>query len=156
VIKRILIVDDEELIRYALTAALRRDDALVLAISCGQDALAAIDHTAYDLCILDIHLPDMNGLDIMKTVKKVSPATKIIIMTASEIDAEMMKSIEEHADMLLPKPFDLDRVKSFVEHTLWAGTPVCRARDHFLNEKEKDDKPFINWLMDGTRRFELC
>jgi DNA-binding NtrC family response regulator len=124
VIKRILIVDDEELIRYALTAALRREDVLVLAVSCGKDALAELDHTGYDLCILDIHRPDMNGLDIMKTVKTVSPATKIIIMTASEVDAEMMKSIEEHANLLLPKPFDLDRFKSFVERILGRNARV--------------------------------
>ena len=153
-IKKILIVDDENLICYSLTAALRREDTCARSASCGKDALAEIAHTVYDLCILDIHLPDMNGLDIMKLVKKVSPATKIIIMTGSVVDAEMMKSIEEHADLLLPKPFDLDRVKSFVEHLLGGGMHVRRAGDYFYNENE--DNPFINWLMDGTRRFELC
>ncbi len=153
-IKRILIVDDEELIRSALTAALRRDDTLVLAVSCGKDALAEIGQSVYDLCILDIHLPDMNGLDIMKTVKTVSPATKIIIMTASEVDAGMMKSIEEHATLLLPKPFDLERLKAFVERIFGDGTTARRAGDYLF--KEKDEKSFVNWLVDDMRQYEFC
>ena len=154
VVKKILIVDDENLICYALTAALRKEDTCARSVSCGKDALAEMDHTVYDLCILDINLPDMSGLDIMKTVKKVSPTTKIIIMTGSLVDADMMKSIEEHADLLLPKPFDLDRVKSFVEHILGTGTTVQRAGDSHC--KEKDDKPFANWLLDGRRQYEFC
>ncbi len=153
-IKKILIVDDEDLIRSALTVALRREDTLVLAVSCGKDALAEIGQSVYDLCILDIHLPDMNGLDVMKTVKTVSPATKIIIMTASEVDAGMMKSIEEHADLLLPKPFDLARVKSFVEHVLRGVPPTYRTGDCFC--KEKDRKSFINWLVDDRKQYEFC
>lgn len=156
VVKKILIVDDENLICYALTAALRREDICARSVSCGRDALAEMDHTVYDLCILDINLPDMSGLDIMKTVKKVSPATKIIIMTGGVVSPEMLKSIQENANLLLPKPFDLERVKSFVDRLLETETPACRARDHFCQEKDKDDKSFINRLLDGQRHFEFC
>lgn len=154
-IRKILIVDDEDLIRYALTAGLRREDICARSVSCGKDALAEIAHTVYDLCILDIHLPDMNGLDIMKIVKRVSPAAKIIIMTGSEVDVGMMKSIEEHADLLLPKPFDLGRVKAFVDHLLGGGTPVQRAGDYF-NKEKKVGRPFMDWLMDDKKEYEFC
>jgi len=154
VVKKILIVDDEDLIRYALTTALQREDTCARSVSCGKDALAEIDHTVYDLCILDIHLPDMNGLDIMKTVKKVSPATKIIIMTASEVDVEMMSSIEEHAMLLLPKPFDLDRVKAIVELILDDQTTAQQAGDYC--NKEEVGRPFIDGLMADKRHYEFC
>jgi DNA-binding NtrC family response regulator len=154
VIKRILIVDDEKLICYSLTAALRREGTCVRSVSCGKDALAEIGHTVYDLCLLDIRLPDMNGLDIMKSVKEVSPATKIIIMTASVVDAEMMRSIEENATLLLPKPFDLDRVKSFVEHILLGGPPEYQTGDCFC--KEIDERSFVNRPMDDKRQYKFC
>ena len=154
VVKKILIVDDENLICYALTAALRREDTCARSVSCGKDALAEMDHTVYDLCILDINLPDMSGLDIMKTVKKVSPATKIIIMTGGVVSPEMLKSIQENANLLLPKPFDLDRVKSFVEHILGSETPVRPARGRFSEENE--NTVFINYLRDGMRQYECC
>ncbi len=122
--KRILIVDDEHLIRHSLSAGLRQDDTTVEAVSCGKDALSEFERNFYNLCFLDIHLPDMNGLDIMKTVKKASPATKIVILTGSEVDAEMMKSIQENAHLLVAKPFDLDQIKTCTDHLLARGTPA--------------------------------
>ncbi len=150
--KRILIVDDEQLIRYALSAAFRQDDTYVKPVSCGKDALAEIDHIYYNLCFLDINLSDMNGLDIMKTIKKISPSTKIIIMTGGEVDAEMLKSIQENADLLMAKPFDLDRIKGFVEHILGHGTPAFQGEDQGYDGIDRES--FVNWMMDDKRQHE--
>ena len=126
--KRILIVDDENLIRYSLSAALRQDDTYVKAVECGKDALSEINHIFYDLCFLDVNLPDMNGLDLMKVVKKSSPATKIVIMTGGVVDApEMLQSIQANANLLLPKPFDLDRIKLFVDRIIGQGMSIRRS-----------------------------
>src|SRR5450759_4359608 len=114
--KKILIVDDESLIRHSLAAALRQDDTYVKAVPCGNDALSQIDALFYQLCFLDVNLPDINGLDLMKTIKRSSPATKIIIMTAGVVDKpESVRSIQANADLFLAKPFDLDRVKRLVD-----------------------------------------
>jgi DNA-binding NtrC family response regulator len=122
VTKKILIVDDESLIRHSLSAALRQDDIQVKAVPCGKDALGEIDTVFYDLCFLDVNLPDINGLDLMKTVKRSSPATKIIIMTAGMVDEpELVQSIQANANLFLSKPFDLDRVKLFVDRILEQG-----------------------------------
>jgi DNA-binding response OmpR family regulator len=121
--KRILIVDDESLIRYSLSAAFRQDDIQVKAVPCGKDALVEIDAVFYDLCFLDVNLPDINGLDLMRAIKKSSPATRIIIMTASVIDEpERVQSIQANAELLIAKPFDLDRVKLFVDGIMGQGT----------------------------------
>jgi DNA-binding response OmpR family regulator len=149
--KRILIVDDESLIRYSLTAALRRDDTTVESVACGKDGLSEFDRNSYDLCFLDIHLPDMNGLDIMKTFRKASPETKIVILTGSEVDDEMMKSIQENAQLLVAKPFDLDQIKTCTEHLLAHETPVFPAGHYFYNDK--DEVAFINRRVDDKRQF---
>jgi len=113
--KNILIVDDEDLICYSLSAALRRNDTFVKTASCAQDALAEINRTFYNLCFLDIRLPDADGLELMKTVKETSPTTKIIIMTANEIEEDLMRDIQQNSWYFLPKPFELEAVRLLVD-----------------------------------------
>lgn len=151
--KRILIVDDESLIRYSLSAALRQNDILVKAVPCGKDALGEIDALFYDLCFLDVNLPDMNGLDLMKTIKQSSPATKIIIMTASVVDEpELVQSIQLNAELFLSKPFDLDQVELLVERIIGQGTPLCQAGDQSCSRT--GNERFGNRLTDGKRQSE--
>ncbi len=122
----------------------------VRAVACGKDALAEIENNLFNLCFLDIHLPDMSGLDIMRKVRKDSPSTKIVVMTATEVDAEMLKSIQENANLLLSKPFDLDRVKGFVEHLFMNGKPVFGTGRKFYNDQNNDG--FLNWLFEEKRQ----
>jgi len=129
--KRILIVDDESLIGYALAASLRRDDTYIKAVECGKDALSEINHIFYNLVFLDIKLPDACGLDIMKVIKKTSPGTFIVIMTGGVVnDPELMKSIVASAHLFISKPFDLERVKLFVNRFIGDGTSHPLAGDH--------------------------
>jgi DNA-binding NtrC family response regulator len=137
--KKILIVDDEFLILYALSKTLIDDDREIITASNGRDALREIGNRCYDLCLLDLHLPDMNGLDIMKKLREVSPATKIIIITGSVITDVMMKSIQENAHLLLPKPFDVEQVKAFASQMLSQPGPTALPGSTAL----VDDEPFI-------------
>jgi len=125
VTRRILIVDDEPLIRHSLSAAFQNENTCVHAAPCGKDGLALLDRIVYDLCILDINLPDMSGLDIMENVKEASPATKIVIMTAGVVDSHMMRRIQVNANLLAYKPFKLDRLKRTVEEVFAQGADVC-------------------------------
>ncbi len=151
VLKRILIVDDESLIRCSLSAALRRDDTQVKAVPCGNDALREIDMAFYDLCFLDVNLPDIYGLDLMKAIKKASPSSKIIIMTAGVVDEpELVQSIQANANLFLPKPFDLDCVTLFVDRFIGKGTPMRRVEDHSCSPTGHES--FDNQLVDGRRQ----
>jgi ATP-dependent Lon protease len=116
--KKILIVDDEDLILLALSAALRQNGACVKTVSCGKDALAEIDRAFYDLCFLDIHLPDANGLELMKTVREASPATNIVMMSGDTLDDDAKKTMLKTARYFLPKPFDLEQVRSLAHGLL--------------------------------------
>ncbi len=111
---KILLVDDENLILYSLSATLRRDGAEVTAVSNGKDALHEIHRSCFDICFLDVHLPDANGLDLMNIVQKVSPSTRVIIMTALDLTKEQLADLRHNACNFLPKPFDRDHVRSLV------------------------------------------
>ena len=80
-LKKILIVDDENLMRYSLTATFKDADADVMSAATGEEALQAIGRNRFDLCFLDIHLPDMNGLDIMRYLHARCRETRIVMMT---------------------------------------------------------------------------
>ncbi len=148
--KKILVVDDEFLIIYSLSATFQTAGTEVITAPDGKTALKAISENHFDICFLDIHLPDINGLEIMKKLRYFSPGTKIVIMTGSEISDSMMKSIQENAHMLMAKPFDLDRIKEFVDRILTTGKPLYGDEYTAI----KDHMSFIKWLADNNRKHE--
>ncbi len=148
--KKILIVDDEFLINYSLSATFHTGDTEVTTAANGETALKAINENHFDICFLDIHLPDISGLEIMKKLRYLAPGTKVIIMTGSEVSDATMRSIQENAHMLITKPFDLDRIKAFVDRILTTGKPLYRDECTAL----KDHMSFIKWLADNNRKHE--
>jgi DNA-binding NtrC family response regulator len=131
--KKILVADDELLILYALSRALHCVQTEVKTVMTGKDALREIKDHCFDLCLLDIYLPDMVGLDIANILKKTAPTTKIIVMTASEVDTDMMRTIRINSFSFLSKPFDLFQVKSFVNKMLNEGGKSDREIASFMN-----------------------
>jgi DNA-binding NtrC family response regulator len=111
---KILLVDDKELILYSLSKTLRNGGAVVTTVANGKDAFREIQSSSYDICFLDVQLPDANGLELMKTFRELSPKTSIIIMTAVCLNEAQLQSLRDFACHYLPKPFDLDQVQALV------------------------------------------
>lgn len=120
---KILLVDDENLILYSLSKTLKHGDTDVAAVTNGKDALSEIQRASYDICFLDVQLPDSNGLELMKIFRERSPATRIIIMTAGVLNDEQQRALRSHGCHFVPKPFDLDQVQALVEEI--SGHPVA-------------------------------
>jgi CheY-like chemotaxis protein len=121
--KKILVIDDDQLILYGLQKALRHKSVAVTTASSAGLALGELSLCPYDLCLLDIHLPDDNGLELLKTIKRIYPKTKVIIMTASymgndELSANIKQAAENGACHFITKPFDLSEVKDTVQRAL--------------------------------------
>ncbi len=111
---RILLVDDEHLIIYSLSTTLKADGHVVTAVGTGTAALQEMAAGDFDVCFLDINLPDANGLDLMKIFRERSPQTGIIIMTALDLTERQLAEIRSLGCKFLPKPFDLDNVRELV------------------------------------------
>jgi len=113
--KRILIVDDEQLLLHGLERVFQTDVSKaiteVVTAETGKAALAKIVSSPCHLCFLDIFLPDMDGIEVLKKIRTISPKTKVIMMTAGMISSAMQKSIEKNAYMFIPKPFDLLQIR---------------------------------------------
>ena len=121
--KKILVIDDDHLILYGLRKALRQEAVEVTTASSGELALEEISICAYDLCLLDIHLGDYNGLELMKIIKQSCPQTKVIIMTASymgddELSANIKQAAQNGACHFITKPFDLGEIKDILQQAL--------------------------------------
>jgi DNA-binding NtrC family response regulator len=115
--KKILIVDDDPFFLNSLSQAIYKlfgFKGKVKEVGNGIDAIKEAGSSFYNLCFLDINLPDMNGLDVMKKINDLSPETKVAIMTASYLPDDIKKTIEEDASLFIEKPPDLNQVKSFV------------------------------------------
>ena len=95
--RKILIVDDEDLILSGLSKCLADDNTDIKTVSTGADALKEIGSCPYDLCFLDVFLPDVNGIEVLKKIKTLSPATKVVIMTAHDVSDDMSKDIKDNS-----------------------------------------------------------
>jgi DNA-binding NtrC family response regulator len=120
--KKILIVDDEAFFLHGLGNALQTAATEVTVVETGKAALEQITSAPYHLCFLDICLPDIDGMEVLKQIKELSPQTKVIMMTAGIATTAMQETIEKDAYMFLTKPFDLLQVrmltKSVIEEAL--------------------------------------
>ncbi len=145
-----MIIDDEDLIRHSLFAAFNSKDREVITAADRESAFSAISKSCFDLCFLDMHLPDINGLDIMRKLRDVSPRTRIIMMTGSEITDEIMKSVRENAHCLISKPFELEQVKKLVDWILSMGKP-SRGEDSVAAVSNISS---LQWISDDTRKHQ--
>jgi two-component system response regulator PilR (NtrC family) len=119
--KKILIVDDNHLFLSSLSGFIHKVcgfQGRVIEVANGSEAIQEAASSFYSLCFLDLYLPDINGLEVMKTIHFISPETRVAIMTASYIPDYMRKSIEEDASLFIEKSFDLNVIKSFVREGL--------------------------------------
>ena len=137
--KRIMIVDDDNLIRWGLSKhipAFCNYPVEIKSIDNGTEAASEIASSFYDVCFLDIHLPDANGIDVMKKIKKISPKTAVIIMTAEDLDEECKKKVEEMAYQFISKPFDFYQVKFILKNALEKD----RSSESLINMEKRISK----------------
>ena len=112
---RILIVDDEEPFRTALSARLKVRGFGAVAVGTGREALAEIKKTLYDVILLDIKMPEMNGIEALAEIKKINPSLEAIILTGhASVDAAVEITKLGGYDYLL-KPCPLDELLGKIE-----------------------------------------
>ena len=103
---RILLVEDDALLGDGVCAGLRREKNSVDWVKNGETALLAITETQYDCVILDIGLPKMSGLDVLKHIRESDNTVPVIILTAQNEIADRVTGLDAGADDYLVKPFE--------------------------------------------------
>ena len=113
-IKRILVADDEESIRWVLSKSLTKQGFQVDLASDGQEALLMSRKQSYDLAVLDIKMPGLSGLQLLKKFQEECPQALVVIMTAESSMKNAIEAMKLGAYDYLTKPFDLDALDAII------------------------------------------
>lgn len=115
---RILIVDDDENIRKTMTAILEDEGYIVDSAASGKEALEKTNSATYNLALLDIRLPDMEGVELLNLMKDSLPRTRKIMVTGYPSVQNAISAVNKRADAYLIKPVDVEKLLETVKEQL--------------------------------------
>jgi CheY-like chemotaxis protein len=115
---RILVVDDDRTTRLLLTETLRREKFSVAAVADGAAALKKLKDGKFDVALLDIWMPRMNGLEVLSKLKNKARRTKIIVMTSDETPETLLSAVREQAYQYISKPIEPKSLVGLIRESL--------------------------------------
>ncbi|MGH7387945.1 MAG: sigma-54-dependent transcriptional regulator [Candidatus Rokuibacteriota bacterium] len=118
---RILVADDEDSLRWVLEKGLRGAGYEVISVEDGEAAMRAVEREPFDLVLLDVRMPGLDGLTVLERLRELRPDTYVVVMTAHGTMETAIKAMQRGAYDYLAKPFDLDEVLLLSERALAAG-----------------------------------
>ncbi|MBW2308968.1 MAG: sigma-54-dependent Fis family transcriptional regulator [Deltaproteobacteria bacterium] len=107
---KVLVVDDEEIIRESLSGWLQEDGLEVMTAESGPEALQAMERETFDLMLVDLKMPDMDGVQFLQKAQNIRPQTPVLIMTAYASVDTATQAIKEGAYDYVTKPFDPEKI----------------------------------------------
>jgi two-component system response regulator AtoC len=122
--QRILVVDDETGVCHLLKEVLAAEDYQVATAGSVEDALRELAEAAFDLAIVDLLLPGLNGLVLAEAIRMLDPCTPVILMTAYGTPTFEMVATHPAISHYVHKPFDIDRLLELVQESIPAGKEV--------------------------------
>ncbi|MBQ7955720.1 MAG: response regulator transcription factor [Lachnospiraceae bacterium] len=130
--KRVLVVDDEKIIVKGIRFSLEQDDMIVDVAYDGEEALGYVHSNSYDIILLDIMLPKIDGFEVCRQIREFSDVP-IIMLTAKGEDMDKILGLEYGADDYITKPFNILEVKARIK-------AILRRTDH---KGKKEERKFI-------------
>jgi DNA-binding NtrC family response regulator len=142
--ERILVIDDDESIRNSLAAILRDEGYEVDVASNGREALQKSEETIYNLALIDIKLPDMEGIDILIRMKDTVPKVRKIIRTGFPSVQNAIEAVNRKADAYLVKPVEVEKLLVTIREQL-------KLQE---NEKQYSEKKVAEFIETRVRELE--
>ncbi len=133
IMEKLLIVDDDSSMRMALYESLTSCGYEVETAENGADALVKFRNGHFSGVVTDMRMPKMSGMDVLRGVKKISPQTPVILITAYGTVNTAVEAMKEGASEFIMKPFSLDDLEFAVKN-------VLAANEGFKTEKEEEEK----------------
>ena len=148
---RVLVVEDDRMIAKGLHTALKQDGYAVDGVSDGRSAAEALRSSRFDVVLLDLGLPERDGLEVLRELRSRGDATPVIIVTARDDVHNRIQGLDAGADDYIVKPFDLDevaaRMRSVLRRAAGRGDPCIRHRgialDPVSHAVERDGEPVV-------------
>lgn len=155
---RILLVEDDKALGEGIRTALKPEGYTVDWLQDGASALHALSHESFELCVLDLGLPRMDGLEVLRRLRAAGNGMPVLVLTARDATGDRIAGLDAGADDYLVKPFDVAELKARLrallrrsfgraqpvleyrgiriepdsQHVSYQGAPVNLARKEFL------------------------
>lgn len=141
-VKRLLIVDDEKPLRFLFSMALEQEDSTVDEAANGREALNLLQEHEYDLVLLDLSMPGLSGLDVLKTMRARKDMTRVGIISAFIPGSAVLTAASLGVTSFLGKPMTLDFLRKAVDESLLLKSDNLLSRAHALASKLEFSKAF--------------
>lgn len=156
---RILIVEDETRLADALVQILIKQKYTVDAVHDGKTGFDYAMSNVYDVVILDIMLPKMNGLDVLRNLRKEKIFTPVLLLTAKDEIADKVMGLDRGADDYLTKPFAteelLARIRAMSRRKGEVNDDILTFCDVSLNLKTSELSNNVNFIKLGLKEFQI-
>ena len=128
---RILIADDDRAVRDALRRALSLGGYEIVLAEGGQETLDAVANATHDAIVLDIGMPDVDGLEVCRRLRRAGDRVPILMLTARDAVSDRIEGLDAGADDYLVKPFDVGelraRIRALLRRSNGVGDPTALA-----------------------------
>jgi len=131
----ILLVEDESSLREVITMNLEMENYNVTTAVNGLTALELAENNYYDLMVLDVMLPELNGFELCEKIRSNNRQTPILFMSAKSSSTDRIEGLKLGADDYLAKPFDLEELLLRIKALLKRGLQVTSQKDYLFGEQ---------------------
>lgn len=142
---RILVVDDDETIRTTMKVILQDEGYIVDLAATGKEAIQKTQENSYNLALLDIRLPDIEGIELLKLLKDNVPRTRKIMVTGYPSMQNAITALNKNADAYLLKPVDVEKLLKTVKDQLQAQKEEQKFSEQkvaeFIESRVKEMSP---------------
>jgi len=119
--ENILVVDDDVSVRTTFSSVLRQEGYRVTAVKNGYEAIMAINEESFDLALVDLRMPGLDGIEVLEKIKTRRPQTRVIIFTGYGSITTAVEAMRKGATDYLNKPFSPHELKAGVKKALENG-----------------------------------
>lgn len=139
----VLVVDDERGVTDLLSTVLKEDGYGCITAATGEEALKKLSTGSVDVALLDLRLPDMPGIDVLRVIKAAYPRTAVIVVTAAGDAETAVQAMKTGAVDYITKPFEVERVSQSIETALQGSTNKGNESTPQAEVAIKDEA--VNW-----------
>jgi len=140
-----LVIDDDESIRKVISAILEENDYSVDTAENGKEAIEKTERGVYDLALIDIRLPDMEGTELLTALKDTTPRMKKIILTGYPTLENAIEAVNKGADGFLLKPIDMEQLLKTIKEQI----------EKHKEEIKYSEKKVADWLKSRAKELNI-
>lgn len=156
---RLLLVEDDEILGDGLAAGLKMEGYAVDWLTSGKMAQEALKFTSYELVVLDLNLPDIDGLDILRNMRNRKDETPVMVLTAKDTISDRVTGLDSGADDFVIKPFELDevcaRLRALARRSEGRGAPTLEHKGIVLDPASHQVTLFDKKVELSQKEFEI-